>query len=130
MLGLFTAVFIGGGFGSVLRWYVSVKLTHSGLPFPAGTLLVNLVGAFIIGLALALFPRMPQLDPAWKLLLTTGFCGGLTTFSTFSAEAVALMASGEFFWAAGNILLNLLGSLLMTALAIGLVNWLAPPLPL
>lgn len=70
---------------------------------------------------------MPQLDPAWKLLLTTGFCGGLTTFS---AEAVALMASGEFFWAAGNILLNLLGSLLMTAVAIVLVNWLAHPLPL
>ncbi|MEN3258802.1 fluoride efflux transporter CrcB [Sodalis endosymbiont of Spalangia cameroni] len=127
MFALFSAVFIGGGIGSVLRWYVSVKLTHSGLPFPAGTLLVNLVGAFIIGLALALFPRMPQLDPAWKLLLTTGFCGGLTTFS---AEAVALMAGGQIFWAAGNILLNLLGSLLMTAVAMGVVNWLAPPLPI
>nr|WP_244898781.1 fluoride efflux transporter CrcB [Pseudomonas psychrotolerans] len=58
---------------------------------PLGTLLVNLVGGFIIGMAMAFFTRFPNLDPAWKLLITTGFCGGLTTFSAFSTEVVFML---------------------------------------
>ncbi|WP_413723682.1 fluoride efflux transporter CrcB [Sodalis sp. RH16] len=130
MFTLLSAVFIGGGLGSVLRWYVSLKLSGSSIHIPAGTLAVNLVGAFVIGLCLALFVRMTHIEPAWKLFITTGLCGGLTTFSTFSAEVVTLMLNGQLMWAGLNILLNLAGSLLMTSVAIGLVHILGPSVPL
>ncbi|XBS70915.1 fluoride efflux transporter CrcB [Acerihabitans sp. KWT182] len=129
MFTLLSAVFIGGGLGSVLRWYVSLKLSSSSLHIPAGTLTVNLVGAFVIGLCLALFVRMTSIEPVWKLFITTGLCGGLTTFSTFSAEVITLMLNGQLIWAGVNILLNLLGSLLMTSLAIALVHFFGPPVP-
>lgn len=122
MLQMLLAVFIGGGTGSVARWLLGMKLNplHSALPI--GTLTANLVGAFIIGMGLALFSRLTHLDPMWKLLITTGFCGGLTTFSTFSAEVVFLLQDGRLAWAGVNILLNLVGSLMMTALAFWLVS--------
>ncbi|WP_213992838.1 fluoride efflux transporter CrcB [Sodalis sp. dw_96] len=130
MFTLLSAVFIGGGLGSVLRWYVSLKLSSSSIHIPAGTLTVNLVGAFVIGLCLALFVRMTHIEPFWKLFITTGLCGGLTTFSTFSAEVVTLMLSGQMLWAGVNILLNLVGSLIMTFVAVGLVHLFGPPVPL
>ncbi|WP_116397613.1 fluoride efflux transporter CrcB, partial [Klebsiella quasipneumoniae] len=86
-----------------------------------GTLMVNLIGGFIIGLAMAIFTRMTHLDPTGKLLITTGFCGGLTTFSAFSLEVGYLMQDGRFGWALANMLLNLAGSLAMTLLAFMLV---------
>ena len=116
------AVFIGGGLGSMLRWAVSLKLNPLHQHIPLGTLTVNLVGAFIIGLTLALFTRMTNIDPMWKLLITTGFCGGLTTFSTFSLEVVYLLQDGRIAWAIANMLLNLAGSLAMTLLAFMLVR--------
>ncbi|MGK9172246.1 fluoride efflux transporter CrcB [Yokenella regensburgei] len=122
MLQLLLAVFIGGGTGSVARWALSMKLNPAHHAIPIGTLTANLVGAFIIGLGLAWFNRMPQIDPVWKLLLTTGFCGGLTTFSTFSAEVVFLLQEGRAGWALLNIAVNLLGSFAMTALAFWLVT--------
>lgn len=122
MLSSLLAVFIGGGLGSVLRWAVSLKLNPLSPHIPLGTLTVNLVGGFIIGLALALFTRMTHIDPMWKLLITTGFCGGLTTFSTFSLEVVYLLQDGRFVWAITNMLLNLAGSLVMTLLAFMLVK--------
>ncbi|WP_025123412.1 MULTISPECIES: fluoride efflux transporter CrcB [unclassified Serratia (in: enterobacteria)] len=122
MLSSLLAVFIGGGLGSVLRWAVSLKLNPLSPHIPLGTLTVNLVGGFIIGLALALFTRMTHIDPMWKLLITTGFCGGLTTFSTFSLEVVYLLQDGRFVWAITNMLLNLAGSLAMTLLAFMLVK--------
>lgn len=96
MLQLLLAVFIGGGTGSVARWMLSMRFNplHQSIPF--GTLTANLIGAFIIGMGFALFSRMTNIDPMWKVLITTGFCGGLTTFSTFSAEVV--FASGWTFW--------------------------------
>ena len=122
MLSSLLAVFIGGGLGSVLRWAVSLKLNPLSPHIPLGTLTVNLVGGFIIGLALALFTRMTNVDPMWKLLITTGFCGGLTTFSTFSLEVVYLLQDGRIVWAIANMLLNLAGSLAMTLLAFMLVR--------
>ncbi|CNI16579.1 fluoride efflux transporter CrcB [Yersinia ruckeri] len=116
------AVFIGGGIGSTLRWLISLKLNDITPNVPVGTLTVNLIGAFIIGLALALFNRMAHLDPLWKMLITTGFCGGLTTFSTFSLEVVYLIQDSRFLWAALTVLFNLAGSLAMTMLAFMLVN--------
>lgn len=125
MFNTLLAVFIGGGVGSVARWLISMKLNSLSSNIPVGTLIVNLVGAFIIGLALALFTRMTHIDPVWKLLITTGFCGGLTTFSTFSVEVVYLIQDGKLAWAAGTVLLNLAGSLAMTMLAFMLVNSIA-----
>ena len=122
MFQLLLAVFIGGGTGSVARWLLSMRFNTLHQQIPFGTLTANLIGAFIIGLGLAWFNRMPHLDPVWKLLITTGFCGGLTTFSTFSAEVVFLLQDGRAAWALLNIAVNLLGSLMMTALAFWLIS--------
>jgi len=120
------AVFIGGGMGSLARWWLSLRLNTLNMTIPIGTLIANLTGALIIGLAFALFNRFSQADPVWKLLITTGFCGGLTTFSTFSYEVVALMQEGRFLWAGANIVLNLAGSLIITGLAFWLVSVFSP----
>ncbi|OTA18765.1 fluoride ion transporter CrcB [Xenorhabdus beddingii] len=116
------AVFIGGGLGSVLRWLISLRLNTPSSPIAVGTLTANCIGALIIGLGLAYFNKATQLDPVWKLMLTTGFCGGLTTFSTFSAEVVYLLQAGKISWALVGILANVVGSLLMTALAFAVMN--------
>lgn len=125
MIQMACAVFIGGGIGSVARWLLSARFNSASLAIPMGTLIANLTGAFIIGLAFALFSRFSHLDPIWKLLITTGFCGGLTTFSTFSFEVIVLMQEGRFAWAGLNVLINLVGSFLMTAFAFWLVNTVA-----
>ena len=122
MVQLLLAVFIGGGTGSVARWLLSLRFNPMHHAIPLGTLTANLVGAFIIGAGLAWFNRLPQIDPVWKLLITTGFCGGLTTFSTFSSEVVFLLQAGKFSWALLNITVNLLGSFAMTALAFWLFS--------
>ncbi len=122
MIQLFFAVFIGGGTGSVLRWFLGMKLNPLHHAIPIGTLTANLAGAFIIGMGLAWFNRMTHIDPLWKLLVTTGFCGGLTTFSTFSAEVVFLLQDGRAGWALLNVAVNLLGSFAMMALAFWLVS--------
>ncbi|MBS0848642.1 fluoride efflux transporter CrcB [Citrobacter sp. JGM124] len=121
MIQMAFAVFIGGGVGSVARWLLSAKYNMANLAIPMGTLIANLVGAFIIGLAFALFSRFTNVDPIWKLLITTGFCGGLTTFSTFSYEVMMLLQEGRLAWAGLNVLVNLAGSFLMTAFAFWLV---------
>ncbi|HED1540391.1 TPA: fluoride efflux transporter CrcB [Kluyvera cryocrescens] len=122
MMQLLLAVFIGGGTGSVARWLLSLKLNPMHHALPLGTLTANLIGAFIIGAGLAWFNRLPQIDPVWKLLITTGFCGGLTTFSTFSSEVVFLLQAGKVSWALLNVAVNLLGSFAMTALAFWLFS--------
>ncbi|MDU6410232.1 MAG: fluoride efflux transporter CrcB [Yersiniaceae bacterium] len=122
MFATLLAVFIGGGLGSVTRWYVSMKMNPLSAVLPLGTLTVNLVGAFIIGLGIAAFARLTHIDPVSKMLITTGFCGGLTTFSTFSLEVVYQLQEGRLAAAGLNLLLNLAGSLLMTSLAFLIVS--------
>lgn len=109
------AVVIGGSLGCVIRWILSMRLNALFPNLPPGTLVVNLVGGFIIGMALAFFVRQPHLDPAWKFFITTGLCGGMTTFSTFSAEVVVLLQNGNYSWAVISVLTHVIGSLLMTA---------------
>ena len=124
MFNSFIAVLVGGGAGCLLRWWCAMRFNPLFADLPLGTLLVNLVGGFIIGGALAWFARHPQLDPAWKLLITTGLCGGLTTFSTFSAELMGMLQSGKYLWAMTSASLHLFGTLLMTFAGFALVNFL------
>jgi len=102
------SVVVGGALGSVLRYLVSgwVQAWSGGL-FPAGTLAVNIAGSFVIGLVLGMGAGRFLLPPEWRLFLTTGLCGGLTTFSTFSFETLALLEDRQWLPAALNIALNL-----------------------
>lgn len=106
---------IGASLGAWLRWLLGIKLNALFPTIPPGTVVANMVGGYIIGLALAFLAASPSLSPEWRLLIITGFCGGLTTFSTFSAETVALIQEGRLLWAFGSISLHVVGSLVMTA---------------
>ncbi len=107
------AICIGASVGAVSRWGLALWLTPGGL-IPWGTLAANLIGGYLIGLCIAAFQSMPQLDPAWRLLIVTGFLGGLTTFSTFSAEVVIFLTEARYGLAVFTALLHVAGSLLMT----------------
>ena len=114
----FVAVGIGAASGAWLRWLLGMLL-NSWLPvLPLGTLAANLIGGYLMGLAMGVFTLSATLSPEVRLLITTGFLGGLTTFSTFSAEAVTLLARGQYGWATAHVLLHVLGSLTMTGLGI------------
>jgi CrcB protein len=108
------AVAVGGMAGCLLRWFLALVLNRYFPTIPPGTLAANLIGCYIIGVALALFTANPALPVEWRLFVTTGFCGGLTTFSTFSAEVVILVQSGRLAWAMAAIAVHLVGSLSMT----------------
>ncbi|MEK9317898.1 fluoride efflux transporter CrcB [Escherichia coli] len=82
----------------------------------------NLLAGLIIGTALAYFLRQPHLDPFWKLMITTGLCGGLSTFSTFSVEVFALLQAGNYIWALTSVLVHVIGSLIMTALGFFIIT--------
>lgn len=109
---------VGGGAacGAWMRWALGLWLNALWPQLPLGTLAANLVGGYLVGLALAWFAVAEGVPPELRLLVVTGFLGGLTTFSTFSAEAVSLLARQQFGWAAAHIALHLGGSLLATAL--------------
>lgn len=105
----FVWVTVGGGIGAAARYALSAWVqTITGYAFPWGTLLVNVVGSFIIGLVMVLSLERGIVSPEMRLLLTTGFCGGLTTFSTFSYETLALLRGEQWLWAGANTLGNLL----------------------
>jgi CrcB protein len=106
---------VGASLGAWLRWLLGMKLNALFPTLPPGTVVANMVGGYIIGLAIAFLAASPTLSPEWRLLIITGFCGGLTTFSTFSAETVALIQGGRLLWALGSISLHVVGSLAMTA---------------
>jgi CrcB protein len=112
------AIFFGAGFGALLRAGFNFLTVGAASIIPLGTLLSNMVGGYLVGLAVAYFGNNPQLSPEWKLLVVTGFLGGLTTFSSFSAEVVGFIQRGEFTWALGTAMLHLVGSLVLTFLGI------------
>ena len=118
------AVIIGGSVGCTLRWLLSTRFNSLFPNLPPGTLVVNLLAGLIIGAALAYFLRQPHLDPFWKLMITTGLCGGLSTFSTFSVEIFALLQTGNYIWALTSVLVHVIGSLIMTALGFFIITTL------
>jgi CrcB protein len=117
------AVFIGAGLGALLRWWLGLTLNSYFPRIPPGTLAANLIGGYIIGVAVAFFATYSELAPEWRLFIITGFCGGLTTFSTFSSEIVALLQQGQALDACGAAALHLAGSVLMTFAGIATVAW-------
>lgn len=116
-----TAICLGACAGALARWRLGLWLSPGGL-LPWGTLAANWIGGYLIGLALATFQALPQLDPVWKLALVTGFLGALTTFSSFSGEVVALLQQQHYPLALGLAALHLLGSLALTALGLQTVH--------
>jgi len=115
------AISMGAALGALLRWQLGLKLNSLLPSLPPGTLTANLVGGYIIGLAVAYFAQAPDIAPEWRLFIITGFCGGLTTFSTFSAEVVTLLQEDRLTWAIGAIATHVTGSLAMTVA--GLATW-------
>lgn len=105
------AVGIGAACGAWLRWGLAMWLNSLHSQLPAGTLAANLGGGFMIGIAVGFFSAHPDLTPEWRLLVVTGFLGGLTTFSTFSAEAMLLLQRGDYAWVLLHSGLHLVGSI-------------------
>lgn len=116
------AVFVGAGLGALLRWGLGARLNPVFPTLPLGTLAANLLGGLLVGVAVAWFSRHSGVPPEWRLFLITGFLGGLTTFSTFSAEVVTLLARGEYAWGLTAAGVHLTGSLALTALGIALAH--------
>lgn len=107
--------------GALARWQLGLWLNPvavAGTVFPWGTLVANLVGGYLVGVCVAVFEAHPSLDPAWRLALVTGFLGALTTFSSFSAEVVAMLGQQRYSLALGTAAVHLLGSLLLTVAGI------------
>ncbi len=120
------AIGIGATIGAWLRWGLVVWLNTLLPNLPIGTLSANLVGGYIIGIAFAFFTQYPGLSPEWRLLIITGFLGGLTTFSTFSVEAVTLLMRGQYAWSVMIVATHVGGSLIMTILGLQTFKWLHP----
>ena len=118
------AVGLGAAAGAWLRWGLGIWFNPAVPELPLGTLAANLVGGYLVGVAVAFFMQHPGLSPEWRLFAITGFLGGLTTFSTFSAETVTLLMRGQYAWGAAIVTAHLGGSLLMTVLGMQTVKWL------
>ena len=116
------AICVGASAGALARWGLGLWLSPGGV-LPWGTLAANLFGGYLIGVAIAAFQAMPQLDPVWRLLLITGFLGGLTTFSSFSAEVVGFLMAERYGLALLTAGLHVLGSLVMTVLGLKSLAW-------
>ncbi len=115
------AICIGACLGALARWRLGLWLNTGGL-LPWGTLAANLIGGYAIGVCVGVFQALPQLDPVWRLALVTGFLGALTTFSSFSAEVVAMLQEARYALAWGTAMLHLAGSLILTVLGLKTVS--------
>jgi CrcB protein len=118
----FLAVGFGAFAGAVVRWLLGIALNPILPALPLGTLVANLGGGLVIGMMLGLFAHYETVPMVWRLAITTGFLGGLTTFSAFSAETVTLLLRQQYGWTAAIITAHVVGSLLMTLAGIGLVR--------
>ncbi|HSO45560.1 MAG TPA: fluoride efflux transporter CrcB [Rhodoferax sp.] len=107
------AICLGACVGALARWGLGLWLNPGAL-IPMGTLAANLIGGYLVGVAVAVFQAMPHLDPAWRLAIVTGFLGALTTFSSFSAEVVGMLGQQRYLLGFGTAALHLFGSLLLT----------------
>lgn len=121
----FAAVGLGAAVGAWLRWWLGIRFNPAFVTLPMGTLAANLIGGLLVGIAVALFERHPGLPPEARLFAITGFLGGLTTFSTFSAEVVGLIDRREYLWASLAASAHLLGSLVLTGVGIAAVRMVA-----
>lgn len=119
MLNIF-AICLGASLGALSRWGLGLWLSN-GTGLPWGTLASNLIGGYLIGVCIALFQAMPELDPVWRLALVTGFLGALTTFSSYSAEVIGLLQQQRLAAALGWAAIHLVGSLCMTY--VGMLSW-------
>lgn len=113
------AICLGACFGALARWQLGLWLNPTsvavaGTVLPLGTLAANLIGGYLVGICVAVFQALPQLDPVWRLALVTGFLGALTTFSSFSAEVVGMLMQQRYALALMTAAVHLLGSLLLT----------------
>ena len=124
MIHSIVSICAGASVGALLRWFLAGRFNPAHPFLPPGTLAANLIGGYLIGVAVALFAVMPDLSPQWRLFIVTGFLGGLTTFSTFSAEVVTQLQQGRPGWALATAFVHLAGSLALTALGIATVSWL------
>jgi len=115
------AISLGSALGALLRWQLGARLNSFFPGIPPGTLAANIVGGYIVGLAVAYFAQASDIAPEWRLFVITGFCGGLTTFSTFSAEVITLLQAGRLALAAGAIGVHVAGSLFATLA--GIASW-------
>jgi CrcB protein len=112
------AIALGAVLGAWLRWWLGNQLNSVFPTLPFGTLAANLIGGYIIGLAVEYFARRATLPPEARLFIITGFCGALTTFSTFSAESVTLLSEQQYGWSLVHVASHLFGSIAMTVLGI------------
>lgn len=119
------AICLGACVGALTRWQLGLWLNTSAVLLPWGTLAANWIGGYLVGLCVALFNAQPELDPAWRLALITGFLGALTTFSSFSAEVVAMLSQARYGLAFFTASLHLLGSLALTVAGLKTFEWLA-----
>jgi CrcB protein len=115
------AICIGASAGALRRWQLGVLWNTTGV-LPWGTLAANLIGGYLVGLCVGVFQALPQLDPVWRLALVTGFLGALTTFSSFSAEVVAMLQASRYALALFTAVLHLAGSLILTVLGLKTVS--------
>lgn len=116
------AICTGACLGALARWQLGLWLSHSNALLPWGTLAANLIGGYLVGVCVGVFQQWPEFDPLWRLTLVTGFLGALTTFSSFSAEVVALLQQGRYALALGTSGLHLFGSLALTWLGLKTVG--------
>lgn len=124
MIRSIVAISVGASLGALLRWWLGLALNALWPTVPPGTLAANLVGGYLVGLAIAFFATYSAIAPEWRLFVITGFCGGLTTFSTFSAEIVTLLQQGRAAWALTAAGAHLAGSVLATVAGIATMAWL------
>lgn len=120
------AICLGASLGAILRWGLGAAFNALFPTIPPGTWLANMLGGYLMGVALAYFGQHSGLAPEWRLLVITGFLGGLTTFSTFSAEVTTLIQQGRMLWAGAAVSAHVVGSLVMTLLGLATVSALKP----